>query len=231
VSRIGIVTGMAAESGCLTVAFSKAAPEARPLLYCAAASADRAYAGACDLVEQGASALLSFGIAGGLAPHLPPGALIVPESVIEANGRYWQTTPHWRETIHRELIADESGSMLASEAAIRTVSEKASLHFRTGAVAVDMESGGVARAAEEAGVPFLVVRAIADPAHRRLPPSALAGLGQDGRRRPFAVVVALARRPWDTRDLIRLGRDSGRAMKRLRSIAARGPAIFRTPVG
>jgi adenosylhomocysteine nucleosidase len=229
VSRVGIVTGMVAESGCLSDALSKAAPDARPLLYCAAASTERAYAGARALVEQGATALVSFGIAGGLAPDLPPGALVLAEAVLDASGRRWTTATAWRLSLQDETGADASGPLLASETAIRTAAEKSELQARTGAIAVDMESGGVARAAEAAGVPFLVVRVVADPASRRLPPSALAGLGPDGRQRPRAVLAALTRRPWDIVELIRLGRDSSTALRRLRRVASRGPSVFLVP--
>lgn len=228
-SRVGIVTGMVAESDCLVSEIGRAAPEARPLLYCAAASMQRAHDGALDLIRQGATALVSFGIAGGLSPRLVPGSLILAEGVQTIDGGYWRTAAIWRETLDREIGAEADGMILASETAIRSATEKNRLHQDTGAIAVDMESGGVARAAEAAGVPFLVVRVVADPASRRLPPSALAGLGPDGRQRPFAVLAALTRRPWDIAELVRLGRDSGAALSRLRGVASRCPSLFRAP--
>jgi len=59
---------------------------------------------------------------------------------------------------------------------------KAALHARSGAVAVDLEARSVAGAASRAGLPFLVIRAIADPAEHDLPPAASARLKPDGRR-------------------------------------------------
>jgi len=231
VSRVGIVTGMVAESNCLLKRIDRAAPEARPLLYCAAASARRAHDGALDLVRQGATALVSFGIAGALSPTLAPGSLILADSVRTAEGAHWRTASAWRQDLVGEVGMAAGGAMLATETAIRSATEKHRLHAETGAVAVDMESGGVARAAETAGVPFLVVRVVADPATRRLPPSAFAGLGPDGRQRPFAVLAALTRRPWDIAELVRLGRDSSVALRRLRGVASRGPSLFRVPGG
>lgn len=228
-TRVGIVTGMVAETGCLSDAMSRAAPDARPLLYCAAADTERAYAGARALVEQGAGALVSFGIAGGLAPNLAPGTLVLAEAVLDASGRSWATAAAWRRRLQHEAAAESDGPMLLSASAVRSISEKARLHAETGAVAVDMESGGVARAAEAADVPFLVIRVIADPANRRLPPSALAGLGPDGRQRPLAALLALGRNPSDLMTLIRLGRDSGRALRRLRGVASRSPSLLLGP--
>ena len=225
-TRVGIVTGMLAESGCLSRALDDLPHENQPLLYCAAASSARAYEGACALVARGATALVSFGIAGGLQPDLLPGALVLADAVIDLDGRRWTTTETWRETLHHEIESEAGGAVLASPTAIVSVSGKAALHARTGAVVVDMESGGVARAAAEAGVPFLVVRVVADPAHRHLPPSALAGLGPDGRRQPLAAFAALMRRPGDTMALLRLGRDSRTALRRLRGVASRGRSLF-----
>jgi adenosylhomocysteine nucleosidase len=220
---------MVAESDCLATAMTKAPPDDRPLLFCAAASSARAFMGACALVEQGATGLVSFGLAGGLAPDLHPGALVVAEAVLDSSERRWQTTAAWRRDLYRQAAAQAGGLVFVSDKAICSVSEKADLYGRTGAVAVDMESGGVARAAEAAGVPFLVVRVVADPASRRLPQCALAGLGDDGRQRPLAALSALARRPWETPELFRVSLDNARAMRRLRSVAADSPSLFRAP--
>ncbi len=69
-----------------------------------------------------------------------------------------------------------------------SVAAKATLRAASGALAIDMESAAVAEAAAEAGVPFLVLRVIADPADRAIPPVALHGVAPDGSRRPWAVL-------------------------------------------
>ena len=84
------------------------------------------------------------------------------------------------------------GTICGSDRAVSTPREKAKLFAQTGAVAVDMESHGVGRAAREAGLSLLVVRAIADSASRTIPNAAIAGLGEDGGRKPFAVIGKLA---------------------------------------
>jgi hypothetical protein len=83
-----------------------------------------------------------------------------------------------------------------------------------------MESHGVGAAAAAAGLPFIVVRAVADPARRALPPAALAGIGQDGRRRPLAVLLRLALRPLDIGDVLRLAGDSRAALRSLGRVAS-----------
>ena len=65
---------------------------------------------------------------------------------------------------------------MTTEIAVSSVAEKRSLHQRTGASTVDMESASVGAKAAEANIPFIVIRAAADPAERALPQSALVGL-------------------------------------------------------
>ena len=109
-----------------------------------------------------------------------------------------------------------------SDLVVSRTDDKARLFTDYGVRAVDMESHGVARAAREAGLPFLIVRAIADPADRTIPPAALAGLGPDGEQRPFAVMLAMLRNPAQVPALIQLARDAKTAMRRL---AAAAPSV------
>jgi hypothetical protein len=104
--------------------------------------------------------------------------------------------------------------------------EKAELFARSGAGAIDMESHAVAEVAAARNVPFLVIRAIADPAKRRLPPWLSAVIGTDGRPLPRPLLAGLAAHPGDLAALLRLGGDARRALKALRRVAAgAGPLL------
>ncbi|KGM29986.1 hypothetical protein P409_35775, partial [Inquilinus limosus MP06] len=70
---LGILTGLAREA--------EIARRVSPLVACSASDPARAERLARDLAGQGATALLSFGIAGGLAPDLPTGALVIGTAV------------------------------------------------------------------------------------------------------------------------------------------------------
>ena len=78
----------------------------------------------------------------------------------------------------------------------------------------------VAIAAHGAGVPFLVVRAVSDPATAAIPKAVLGGVDREGYRRVPAVVRSLAKRPWDLPGLLRLRRDTGVALATLGRVAA-----------
>jgi len=73
-----------------------------------------------------------------------------------------------------------------------------------------MESRGVAEAAHEAGVPFVALRAVADPADRSLPPAAVDAINAYGRLRPLRVLLGLLRRPRDLAALFALATDARR---------------------
>ncbi|WP_158045772.1 nucleoside phosphorylase [Skermanella pratensis] len=123
--------------------------------------------GAARLLAEGADGLISFGIAGGLAPCLAPGTLVVASDVVLEDGsRLAAGLPLGKAVPEAALRAPVAGVA----AIVPGIAAKRDLHFRTGAVAVDLESGQVARLCADAGVPFAVVRAVADPAERELPP-------------------------------------------------------------
>lgn len=222
-SRLGIVTGLVAEADCIARQAGDLAPPARPMLYCAGADRERALSGALRLVEDGANALMSFGMAGGLDPGLAPGALICADAVQAPEKQTLATSRAWRQglmTLIGEVAAVSVGAVVTTARPVASVAAKEALARDTGAVAVDMESHGVAAAAAEAGVPFVVVRAVADPAWRALPPAVLAGIGPDGRPRPLAVMLRLLLRPQDIGDVLRLAGDNRAALASLGGVAS-----------
>ena len=171
-----------------------------------AAGAARA---ALALAKAGVSGLLSFGLAGGLAPDLSPGALFVPEFVLAPDGVRWLTDPDLSARFGRR-----SGTMFASDAVIASRSAKRQAFEATGAAAVDLESGAVARAC----VAFRL------PADQDLPPAALLALSGRGQIRLFSVLRSLARNPGQLPSLLQLGRNATAARRTLKlRVAATGP--------
>jgi adenosylhomocysteine nucleosidase len=187
---------------------------------CSGGSAERARSEAQRLVAEGAVALVSFGLAGGLAPELRPGDLLLSEVVRSAGGASWRVDPVWRECVHARLtrggLAPEAGALVGSDRVVATISDKRALLEAVGALAVDMESHGVAAVANEAGIPFLVLRAVGDPADQVVPQVALEALRPDGGIRIRATFGGLLREPREVIALLRLARQSARALAALR---------------
>lgn len=233
---IGILCGMASERAAL----GAWAGHGRVLTAVSGARPEEATRGARRLAAAGATLLVSFGVAGGLAPGLRPGDLLAPSRLIDEPERTADAAAAARP-LARELIADLAGEigardgvLIGVDAVIAGVADKAHLHG-LGADAVDMESHRLVRAAAAAGIPALALRAVADPADRALPSAALGGLGPDGRPRVLPVLAGLARRPGQLPALLAvksdvdaglaaLRRAAERAMPRLLEIAAERPA-------
>jgi adenosylhomocysteine nucleosidase len=190
--HLGAVVGLPIEAAILRM--RAAGSISSEMIVVAGASATRAEALADGLVDRGAQALVSFGIAGGLDPDLKPGALVLATEVVGTDGARLGTSEPLRSRLCTRLKVQQA-PLAGSDAMVAAVSEKERWRRETGAVAIDMESHGVACAAAKRGLPLLVLRAIADRADQALPPAATAGLKPDGSTDALAVVRALVGSP------------------------------------
>ena len=208
-----VVTGLLAEAGIA------AGPGVVTLAGGGAADLDRRIERA--IATHRPSALLSFGVAGGLHPSLAIGDVVAGAEVI---GEGWSVPcdPKWLAALAPACRA-RPAVVTALSIPAATVAMKAAL-AALGAATVDMESHAVALAAREAGLPLAVLRVVSDEAGQAIPPAALAGMREDGSTDALAVLSALARAPRQLPALIRTARDFGRAMARVREArAAAGP--------
>ena len=173
----------------------------------------------------GCSGLISFGVAGGLAPQLEPGACVIASAILD-NGEHRATDARWAQRLMRIIPGSIQGAIVGVREPIAHAAAKHALHRETGAIAVDMESQVVARAARQHAVPMAAIRVIVDPVQRTIPRSALAGARPDGTIDPLAVVRSLARNPRDLMGLIRMALDTRAARATLvRGSALLGPGL------
>lgn len=224
-SPLGLITGMKSEAALLYAAAEDGSGPVCPMIAVTGGDPLRAETAAREFAAAGAAGLISFGIAGGLDPALQPGDLILAEGVRLPDEDVISTQASWRSAFAAAAAGTADGLMYGSDIAVSRTDDKARLFTDYGVRAVDMESHGVARAARETGLPFLIVRAIADPADRTIPPAALAGLGPDGEQRPIAVMLAMLRNPAQVPALIQLARDAKTALRRL---AAAAPSVVKS---
>jgi len=196
---LGVVTGMRAEAALVR--------RYTPLVASTGGRMLAADTKASELIERGATALMSFGIAGGLAPDLAPGTLVIGTAVLVRHATI-AADAGWCARLAAALPAARAGLVLGGDRVLGAATQKASLFARTHALAVDLESGGVARAASTAHVPFVVLRAIADPAARDLPPAAIIGLNAAGGIALGAVLASLWRDRRQLPQLLQVGRDA-----------------------
>lgn len=222
--RVGVLTGLAAEARLLQGGRFRGAG-----LAVARTGADPATARreAERLVASGAVALISFGVAGGLHPGLQAGDLVLADRVILPGGRAIATHAAWRGLAQERLAQPGTravivGAVAGSHRLLVTPDEKRLLGERSGGIAGDMESGAVAEVAAEAGVPFLVVRAVSDGATRVLPQVARVPLRPDGGLSVGRIAHALCTRPGEWPAVARLAVETRAAMAALRAAVHAG---------
>ncbi|CAN0645054.1 Nucleoside phosphorylase domain-containing protein [Burkholderia cepacia] len=178
-----------------------------------AARADRLERALTEATARGCAGIVSFGTAGGLAPDLAPGALVIANAIDGPFGRVetdtrWSTrlvaalhdTPVWARVTR--------GTIAAVGAPVVSEQEKTALHRAKGALAVDMESHIAAAFAAARGVPFAVCRAIVDPAWRTLPSAATAGLRDDGSTAILPILRELLKQPSQLGPLLQVAGDA-----------------------
>jgi adenosylhomocysteine nucleosidase len=164
--------------------------------------------------------LVSFGIAGGLAPELEAGTVIVSGEVA-SEGRNWAIEPRLRRRLSQfaRSIGAVEGLVFGAGSILATQIEKRRAWATTRALAVDLESEIVARTATALGIPFIVLRTIADTARRDLPPASLIPLRADGQPRVSRVFAAVLRRPSQLAGMIALAQETRIALSALVSPA------------
>lgn len=181
----------------------------------------RARAAAAALVDAGADALLSWGMAGALDPKLAVGALLLPPAVV-GEGERLPVDDHWRSKLVaalRDVLPAASAELWQNPEVVSTVAAKAALRRATGCSAVDMESVAIGAVARAAGIPFLVVRAVSDSAAMVLPAEVLGAVDEYGTASLRRLADGALRRPTMLRDLAQLAHGMSLARRTLRRVA------------
>lgn len=163
----------------------------------AGVGAQRSLQAARQLLADGATALVSLGVAGGLSPALKPGDLILADR-IGCDAGPERVSADWNRSLldawTSSGVAVRLGGLWSHTQAVTSVHEKQQLAAR-GYDVVDMEAAAVAQAAREANVPFVAIKCVCDPASRAIPPIAMRLLRPDGRVRFSVLLPALLRGP------------------------------------
>jgi 4-hydroxy-3-methylbut-2-enyl diphosphate reductase len=125
------------------------------------------------LAEQPPSALAVAGVAGGLDPALTPGDVIVASEVRDAAGRsVLRSAAPLVAELRRMGLRVRTGPMVSVDHIVHRPAEREEL-AATGALAVDMESAAIVRAAlrgrdRTSALPVAVVRVVVDTLHSPL---------------------------------------------------------------
>jgi hypothetical protein len=173
---------------------------------------------AIDALDPRTPLVVMAGIGGGLAEGPP---VVVARRVVDERGGRWESPSR----VDRDAAAGRHGTpgagstagegvtVLGVDRIISTPAEKRRLYEQTGAVVVDMESHGLARAcARRPGLPWAVVRGVSDAHDEAIPEQLVRWFDPRGRLILRRLAGDLAVRPWLTPSLVRLGRRSRRVL-------------------
>ncbi len=165
------------------------------------------------LLYPDARAYVSAGLSAALVSGLVPGDIVGATEIIEtSSGNIYHCAPGLIDSLTK--VKCRTGKFAAVSGTIITSAEKKKIADATGAVALDMESGGAARACKDAGIPFIAIRAISDMLDEDLPVDFNLFM-DDGKINPTRLIFYLLAHPWKIPALIKLGRNSSLACEKL----------------
>lgn len=155
--------------------------------------ATRAAAAANRAIDAGAGLLVSWGLAGSLSAAVAPGTVVLAKLVLAEGEAPLPVDPVWHSRLSAlaDELAVDYGDILTVGEPLESPAAKRAAAAASNAVAVDMESAGIANAAARARVPFVVLRVIIDGVDDALPAGAQHWLDEHGRTRASAVLRAV----------------------------------------
>ncbi|TPQ25090.1 phosphorylase [Methylomonas koyamae] len=173
------------------------------------------------LIAKGADRLISWGCAAALAPELRPGQLVIADRIF-FDQQIYEADKCWSDKVSSRLgekLAVGNGKLVTETRIVALSEDKQAIHRNTGAMALDMESGAIAKVASQSNLPCLVLRAIADPVALDLPPAVSRAMNEQGQVELGKLLRHLALHPWEVPALVKLGLHFHAAEKTLKTIA------------
>ena len=225
-TRFGVIAALPFEAACFSSTpvhpgtYQAIAPDI--YVFCAGMGAHNASRAAQTLIAADVDALVSWGVAGALDPGLVSGDTVLPVQVRDSEQHVYATDHAWHAALksrleHPRLFAD--GTILSVQDVQHDVRSKSDLYQATQALAVDMESAAVARVAQNANKPFVVVRTIFDTVSMRIPASSTNATDQYGQVSIPKLITGLARKPAEVLQYPQMIASFAKAKKSLQRVA------------
>lgn len=185
------------------------------------------------LAKHGVLCLISWGCAAALDASFRPGDLVLANRCIDANHAVFDLSNadwvnHVQAILSKQLPV-HIGSLAESRRIVTASHDKAQVADATGAIALDMESVAIARVAQVHGLPFLPIRAIADPLSMDLPKAVRHALSGQGEIILSKLFLYLLLHPTELLGLLRLGLHFRAAKKTLKLVAKHLDVVITPP--
>ncbi len=167
--------------------------------------------------------LISWGTAAALRPELKAGTVIIPNSIVDADGIEYEPDQVLNTSLihllHEKNIDIHKGRLIGQSSLLGTPKNKRDLFRKTGAVAADMESAAIASVAREKNIPFVAIRVITDGVDTRIPYAVVKASDDSGIIHPMTYLLTVIKQPKDWIPTLQLAMDFYRAKKSLKQIA------------
>jgi adenosylhomocysteine nucleosidase len=224
--ELSTLTSKKLEKGCVEILADKI------LVIYSGAGAENARTASELLITQGANQLISWGCAAALEASLRPGDLVLANSCVDTDDVVFDLNTDWIKQVQAVLSGQLAvrlctGKLAESQAIVSSSLNKTQIAQKTGAIALDMESTAIAKVAHKHGLPFVVIRAIADPLDMNLPKAVSHALNNQGDVVLSKLLSYLLQHPTELPGLIRLGLHFHAAKNTLKRVAKHIDAITR----
>jgi adenosylhomocysteine nucleosidase len=200
------------------------------LLAYSGAGAENAETATKLLIQQGTNRLISWGCAAALSPNLQSGNLVLADGLISSDNEIISLDSVWYKQVKTALeklslenktrFVLHTGDLLESKILVAKSSDKQQLYQQTRAIALDMESVSAAKVAQIHKLPFLAIRAIADPVSMDLPEAVNVALNAQGDVEILKLLKFLFTHPKELSGLITLGQQFSAAKRTLKTVAS-----------
>ncbi len=156
--------------------------------------------------------VITAGVAGALDPDLGVGDVVIDSASMEVDRVVeFINAMSGGARVHK-------GPIHTSKTLVSTVAEKKLLFAQNHCLAVEMESQYTRSFAEHRKLPWLSVRAISDSAIDAIPRQVVHFVDRKGNMNPFGITMGLAMNPMLIPQVVRLGRNTTLATKRLSDV-------------
>jgi adenosylhomocysteine nucleosidase len=172
------------------------------------------------------SAIISFGLCGGLSPLAMVGDGFICKDLITPNGKM-RADDAWAERLigtTRYRVKDWWSSGQFNTA--NNYQERTQLYTKTQAWVIDDETYAVAEFAHRRGIPFQALRVVSDATTDNLPPAVVDALNADGTDNIEAVIESVEHNPFQIPALIKTAMEFGKSMAELRLAITHAGAMF-----
>ena len=203
--KIGIVVGIRSEKRCIP---------SNKNLFVEIGYGKKAYKAAKNVLKNNLDLIISFGLAGSMTKKIRNSEVIIPNKILNEKFKFKKTS-----TISNNYLRKRSKEKIIKNVCLFTSDKILNKKIKLKISAVDMEASYVLKAASEHKVPFSSVKIIFDDMENSIPSFLINSIDNNGKIKLFSLIIAILKKPYRVKDLVKLNRIYVKSMQKLKSVA------------